>query len=1168
MTESLNTCRVVGTLLNPNGTPSYPATIIFTLRRRDYDGPNVILPEPVSADTDVEGHFEIDLWPNSEGRAGTVYWTHVEVGAEIWNRTKYATFVTVVPDVTTARLVDISDLVAPTSIDDVRAAVLLAQDAAAHALERADSAAADAATATAAAEHVEAAVDSIAAFLNDIAAVADIKTQVQSIAQIASQVQTTASLSAQIQMLSDINYATAIVTVSANIVSVTNVSANMADVLAAPSYAAAAAKWAEGTLPGGAGTKSSKEWSNVSSGYAAQSEASFEGASGIAGTLATALATLTNREIYVKRSGNDLTGTGTGALPYRTVGKALSVAASILAISPGVTVTIRTQPNFKVTEEINNTLEGIVFEHYKGAPAVYDAFDDYAPTWTLFGASYTYSATFNLQWTDAGTGSLSGAQRLNPAYMQKVSGAWKMLREVRVIGAGETANGTWLQANDAACKAFVEANEGWFYLVGAGGGNYYSGWQKGNATLYLHAYGNGNPTASSFRALVRRAPRFGSRCEARNFKVVGTLHRDGMSMTEGALSDYSILYPQGHGQLVSGCTIWRGKVKHGNRSQIAVNAFENFQSTANFAQRGELNDCEVEDWLMTGGLAVYSHGDSAGTPSLGVFAINNMKLTDVWSPGGGAEVRDGVIWNNLQARRLRNGFVASNACHTWLLNCDIQIKDAASSASANDAMFSLNASYGYFVRNSRLACRSALMRGVTMTGGGLDIASSHVICGNTTAGSGDFGTMTTSAGGGGFLRLTDSTLRAYAGNPDRPGSTSGGIGSLITVAVTRSIWSDLQWPAQTTFDEHSFGCPPGTAEGIASAIDFLPDNAAIRLGERVLKIVAQGASGSDQGVRETFMATTLSLYRFNQGDTTLKEFDWPSGFVPRGACYVGNSANKRFVAYGLAGALYKWTNGAVSPTAVTTGRTTNWISAVSKEDNTVLLLGDAGEVTLYDASTDTFTDLASGITYPLQDGVYNGTDYYLVGCNAARSAGGVVKVSGDHSTLTAYTPGTVFSAITVVQGVLLIGGYNNTFQTSVNSGVSWAALAGARHDIWCRGFITDTARNRTIAYGPAKSDNGVGFAAMLITAPSGTPSTWTAEAIDVPGGAIVAGAFNPYYLNVSGFAPSFWVSGPAASPYFSEDTRGWKRIVLPRSRVAVPDIDGDPDITQMIALAG
>ncbi|WP_336801490.1 hypothetical protein [Kaistia sp. MMO-174] len=123
-------CRVTGPVLKPDGTPCHPATITFTLSRRDRDGEITILPAPVAADTDADGNIAVDLWPNAEGIAGTSYVASVAIGATGRPRTTYPPFNLVVPVAPAANLSEITELVPPASVDDARAAVILAQQAA------------------------------------------------------------------------------------------------------------------------------------------------------------------------------------------------------------------------------------------------------------------------------------------------------------------------------------------------------------------------------------------------------------------------------------------------------------------------------------------------------------------------------------------------------------------------------------------------------------------------------------------------------------------------------------------------------------------------------------------------------------------------------------------------------------------------------------------------------------------------------------------------------------------------------------------------------------------------------------------------------------------------------------------------------------------------------
>ncbi len=120
-------------------------------------------------------------------------------------------------------------------------------------------------------------VTTVADNITPVGTVASNISQVQTVATNITSVQTTATISMQIQIVADPGYSVHVVNVSNNMSAVMNASNNMAAIIAAPGAAAAAAgsagaaatsatlsqAWAEGTLPGGAGTKSAKEWATA-----------------------------------------------------------------------------------------------------------------------------------------------------------------------------------------------------------------------------------------------------------------------------------------------------------------------------------------------------------------------------------------------------------------------------------------------------------------------------------------------------------------------------------------------------------------------------------------------------------------------------------------------------------------------------------------------------------------------------------------------------------------------------------------------------------------------------------------------------------------------------------------------------------------------------------------
>lgn len=174
----LEKCRVTGPVLKPDGTPCYPATITFTLSRRDRDDGITIMPAPVAVDTDADGNIEVDLWPNAEGMAGTFYVASVVLGPAGRVRTTYPSFNLVVPIAEAANLSDITELVPPVSVDDARAAVILAQQAAADAQAVVAGAVAEITGA------VQPVIDNIAAVITVADAIDDVGTVAEDIAAV------------------------------------------------------------------------------------------------------------------------------------------------------------------------------------------------------------------------------------------------------------------------------------------------------------------------------------------------------------------------------------------------------------------------------------------------------------------------------------------------------------------------------------------------------------------------------------------------------------------------------------------------------------------------------------------------------------------------------------------------------------------------------------------------------------------------------------------------------------------------------------------------------------------------------------------------------------------------------------------------------------------------
>jgi hypothetical protein len=234
----LDKCLVTGPVLKPDGTPCFPATITFTLSRRDRDDGVTIMPDPLEIDVDADGNFNVELWPNAEGQAGTFYSASVQLGARGRTRTRYPAFNLVVPVAPTANLADITELVPPAKVDDARAAVILAEQAVADARAIVDGAVAE----------ISAAVQPVADNLAEVVAVADAVGEVVAVADDLAAVRTVAAREAEVAIVAGRDTDIGIVAdavddvedVAGGIADVSLAAENMALIQAAPGHAEAA----------------------------------------------------------------------------------------------------------------------------------------------------------------------------------------------------------------------------------------------------------------------------------------------------------------------------------------------------------------------------------------------------------------------------------------------------------------------------------------------------------------------------------------------------------------------------------------------------------------------------------------------------------------------------------------------------------------------------------------------------------------------------------------------------------------------------------------------------------------------------------------------------------------------------------------------------------------
>lgn len=127
---TVTTRTVTGPLVHPDAEVAYPARVAFSLSGRDREGTSLVVPSVVLVQVNNDGDFEVDLWVNAEGDAGTSYTARIESGAAGRPRVPYPEFRVVVPaGEGSVALATIMTLVPPDSVDDAQAAADAAQAA-------------------------------------------------------------------------------------------------------------------------------------------------------------------------------------------------------------------------------------------------------------------------------------------------------------------------------------------------------------------------------------------------------------------------------------------------------------------------------------------------------------------------------------------------------------------------------------------------------------------------------------------------------------------------------------------------------------------------------------------------------------------------------------------------------------------------------------------------------------------------------------------------------------------------------------------------------------------------------------------------------------------------------------------------------------------------------
>ncbi|MFL5319918.1 MAG: WD40/YVTN/BNR-like repeat-containing protein [Myxococcaceae bacterium] len=190
------------------------------------------------------------------------------------------------------------------------------------------------------------------------------------------------------------------------------------------------------------------------------------------------------------------------------------------------------------------------------------------------------------------------------------------------------------------------------------------------------------------------------------------------------------------------------------------------------------------------------------------------------------------------------------------------------------------------------------------------------------------------------------------------------------------------------------------------------------------------------------VTTQSTLLMNGKGDIGRQPNAGPRGFIrapaPRPdmfAMAAGTGGTYALVA-GDKGTILRLNNGAAAMTTVTSTLTKAWRSACRVSDAEMYLVGDSGQIALYDGANA--TAMASGTTNDLLDVFCIGTDSAVaVGRNAT-----VLKLaSGVWAPITAPASGTLDSVAVDANGVIYVAGANIFSRYSSNTWFAMPALA-------------------------------------------------------------------------------------------------------------------------------
>ncbi len=564
----------------------------------------------------------------------------------------------------------------------------------------------------------------------------------------------------------------------------------------------------------------------------------------------------------------------------------------------------------------------------------------------------------------------------------------------------------WIMASADEAKAFALSTPGYFYAhpVSNDGSSYASGYSKGDYDYYFCPPLGDDPTTYAWQVGQRLAPMFDNPyCTLKNATIWGGVGHNGLNMGRGRVEDVTILYPAAHAGFFPGATTIRLRVAHMNYSQGTAYGLHHFGAEANFAtQRHTLHiDTVVTDWA---GTVMGCHGSSGGDV-IDYIEMTNPRFERVGSVGDVGACRSGVFMRDVVAKDVGmiGGFgtdlsidglkIATSGrggTHGTFAGCigrTFRLSNAE--GYTNDILFAQEASHGPMIFE-----RSNLIGEGSWPNGYCGIVDSPA---GLTIDQCTFQINSGSESGYGMvirnsnnypIRVTQSAIHGVGG------ISNGANGKW------QEGYAGLSTDGTCVFTGHS---GMSRTPNVSAPIDYHPDSTAHDLGT-VMVGVTTGASMPYRNNGTYWALTNRGIYDagYQMGVPSSQNGFPAKGDVLRGLMF--SPSNSRLYAYGDAGLLYVSGNGPqYTMQKVATGLTKNFLCAWAQHidpASTVLLGCSDGSITKI-VSQDTPTapliaQIATPVTWPIRaiakdDDLPNflgGTKMVAVGSDRDNTVGG------------------------------------------------------------------------------------------------------------------------------------------------------------------------------------